>query len=233
MRSTLRLTLVSTALGLLAAGPARAEVADQADNGFTVRESVEVTRAPMDVWAELLAPAHWWDPAHTWSQDASGLYIDAQATGCFCELLPKDPAAPEGARRGSVEHMHVIHVNPGKVLLMAGELGPLQADAVTGKLAVVLKPGEGGKTRIYFEYTVGGYFRSKVADMATAVDGVLGQQLARLAQRLDMPPAEGAAPAAAAPVAPARKGKVPARGKAPAKPAPEAPAADPAPADPG
>lgn len=215
--------ILAAALTMLGAQPLRAEVVDQAENGFTVRQSVEVARSADEVWAELLAPAKWWDPAHTWSKDASGLYIDAQATGCFCELMPKDPNAAEGARRGSVEHMHVIHVNPGKVLLMAGELGPLQADAVTGKLAIVLKPGEGGKTRIFWEYTVGGYFRTKVAELAPGVDAVLGQQLARLAQRLE--------PAAPAPAdEPAAKGKAPAK----AKPAPQpVPADPPAPANPG
>ena len=76
---------------------------------------------------------------------------------------------------------------------MEGGLGPLQGEAVTGKLAIILKPGEEGKTRIFWEYVVGGYFRMKVADIAPAVDEVLGQQLARFAQRLapvgDRPPA--------------------------------------------
>lgn len=180
-------SLIGTALAglaLCASGAGQAEVVEQADNGFVVRHSVEVPRSAAEVWAELLAPAKWWDKAHTWSQDASGLYIDAQATGCFCELMPKDPQAAEGTRRGSVEHMHVIHVNPNKVLLMEGGLGPLQSEAVTGKLTIILKPADEGKTRIFWEYAVGGYFRMKVADIAPAVDGVLGQQLARLAQRL-------------------------------------------------
>ena len=232
MRIADKAALAASALALLITMPLRAEVVDQSEAGFTVRQSVEVARSPDEIWAELLAPAKWWDPAHTWSKDASGLYIDAQATGCFCELLPKNPNAAEGARRGSVEHMHVIHINPGKVLLMAGELGPLQADAVTGKLAIVLKPGEGGKTRIFWEYTVGGYFRTKVAEIAPGVDAVLGLQLARLAQRLE-PAAEAPAEAAPAdqPVAkPAAKGKAPARGKVAPKPAPSEPAV---PADPG
>lgn len=193
MGAAIRIGLAAAALawGL----PAHAEVVDSAENGFTVRQSTEVARSPEEVWAALLAPAKWWDPAHTWSKDASGLYIDAQATGCFCELLPKDPKAPEGARRGSVEHMHVIHVNPNKVLLMEGALGPMQGQAVTGKLAVVLRPLDGGGTRIDWEYTVGGYFRMKVADLAPAVDGVIGLQAGRLAQLLEAPAAEAAAPA--------------------------------------
>lgn len=183
---------VLAGLTLAVTGVAQAKVVEQAENGFVVRQSIDVPRSSAEVWAELLAPAKWWDKSHTWSQDASGLYIDAQATGCFCELMPKDPKAPEGTRRGSVEHMHVVHVNPNKVLLMEGGLGPLQSEAVTGKLAIILKPGEEGKTRIFWEYVVGGYFRMKVADIAPAVDEVLGQQLARLAQRLapvgDRPP---------------------------------------------
>lgn len=182
MRNLIGTVLAGLALAVPGAG--QAEVVEQAENGFVARQSVEVPRSAAEVWAELLAPAKWWDKAHTWSQDSTGLYIDAQATGCFCELMPRDPKAPEGARRGSVEHMHVVHVNPNKVLLMEGGLGPLQGEAVTGKLAIILKPGEGGKTRIFWEYVVGGYFRTKVSEIAPAVDGVLGQQLARLAQRL-------------------------------------------------
>ncbi len=206
MGSMIRLGLAAALLA--GAGAAHAEVVDSADNGFTVRQSVEVARTPQEVWTALLAPAKWWDPAHTWSKDASGLYIDAQATGCFCELMPKAPDAPEGARRGSVEHLHVIHVNPGKVLVMAGELGPLQGEAVTGKLAILLKPGEGDKTRIFWEYTVGGYFRTKAAEIAPAVDAVLGQQLARLARQLEPAPAA------------ALEGEV--KAPEPAKPAPRA-----------
>ncbi|WP_374280177.1 SRPBCC family protein [Novosphingobium sp.] len=182
MRNRIGTVLAGLALGVPSAGGA--EVVEQAENGFVVRQSVEVPRSPSEVWAELLAPAKWWDKAHTWSKDASGLYIDAQATGCFCELMPKEPKAPEGTRRGSVEHMHVVHVNPNKVLLMEGGLGPLQGEAVTGKLVIILKPGDEGKTRIFWEYVVGGYFRTKVSEIAPAVDGMLGQQLARLAQRL-------------------------------------------------
>lgn len=182
MRTAIGMALATAALG--GAATARAELVDQADNGFTVRHSAEVARSAPEVWGELIAPARWWDKTHTWSKDAAGLYIDAQTTGCFCELMPRDPVATEGARRGSVEHLRVIHVNPNKVLLMEGGLGPLQGEAVTGKLAIVLTPGEGDTTRIDWEYTVGGYFRTKVAQLAPAVDHVLGQQLARLAQHL-------------------------------------------------
>ena len=222
----LRTHAMAASLALAVVAPAaHAEVVDSADNGFTSRQSVEVARTPAEVWAELLAPAKWWDKAHTWSKDASGLYIDAQATGCFCELLPKDPNAPEGTRRGSVEHMHVLHVRPEKVLLMAGELGPLQGEAVTGKLTIVLKPAVGDKTRVFWEYTVGGYFRTKVAEIAPAVDSVMGLQLARLAQRLE-PKAEEAAPAPKDAAQP--ESTVPAEPKAPAKPKPAAkPAAKP------
>lgn len=174
------------ALSLLTASPAQAEVKAQSEAGFVVHHEAFVARPALEVWAELLAPARWWNKDHTWAKDAAGLYIDAQATGCFCELLPKDPALPEGTRRGSVEHMHVIHANPGKLLLMEGGLGPLQGEAVNAKLKIKLEGKEGG-TLVSWDYVVGGYMRFKTEEIAPAVDQVLGEQLTRLAERLAAP----------------------------------------------
>ena len=128
----------------------------------------------------LRAPAKWWSPEHSWTGDAENFYMDAQATGCFCELIP---APKEGGTRGSVEHMRIIYAEPGKMLRLAGSLGPLQAEAVQGSMTISLKPGETG-TIIRFEYVVGGYMRFPVERIAPAVDGVVGEQVIRLAKIL-------------------------------------------------
>jgi hypothetical protein len=187
--------IVGLAAGLAFSAPASAEVVASSDAGFVVRLAVEVTAKPDDAWKELVNPADWWLKEHTFSGDSANLYIDSQATGCFCEKLPAPKDAPAGRRPGSVEHMRIIHVDPGKVLRMTGGLGPLQSEALTGTLTILLKPVN-GKTRILWEYVVGGYMRYKTDQIAPAVDKVLGEQLVSLASKLG-PVAQ--APTAAAP----------------------------------
>lgn len=164
----------------LSAMPAHAELVQQSESGFVVRHTVEVARTPMEAWETLIAPSRWWAKEHSWSGDPANFYLDAQASGCFCEQLPPPKGAPEGTRGGSVEHMRVIYSEPGRVLRMSGALGPLQGEAVHGTLTVTLKPVDGG-TRILFEYVVGGYMRFPVAEIAPQVDKVISMQLGRLA----------------------------------------------------
>ena len=188
MRSVL---LLAAALAIsLTAGPeqAKAEVAAQSDAGFVIKHSAEVPAGQAEVWAALIAPAKWWSPDHTWSHNAANLYLDAQATGCFCEKLPKPADAPPEQRMGSAEHMHVIFADPQRGLLrMAGALGPLQGEAVLGVLTIKLTKAEAG-TRIDWEYVVGGYMRAQPAEIAPAVDQILGEQLGRLAALLTPAP---------------------------------------------
>lgn len=178
----------------LFAAPLHAEVANSSETGFAVRGEVSVAATLLETWATLIAPAKWWDKAHSWSGDAANLYLDPQASGCFCELLPRTKDAPEGARRGSVEHMHILYAEPGKLLRMSGALGPLQGEAAHGTLTVTLRPDRAG-TRLQWEYVVGGYIRMPAEQIAPVVDGVLAEQFSRLAAVL-VPPAEPLAKAA-------------------------------------
>ena len=167
----------------LAAQPAAGEVVAQSETGFVTRAAVTVKTDPAATWLALIAPAGWWNGEHTYSGDPKNLYIDAQATGCFCEKLPLTKDAPAGARAGSIEHMHVIYAAPSRVLRMAGGLGPLQSEAAEGTLTITLKPVPGG-TRVLWEYVVGGYMRQKPAELAPLVDKVLLEQLTRLEAKL-------------------------------------------------
>ncbi len=190
--------LIAAAVLMAVSVPAAAEVTKSTDTGFVVRQTATVPVPPMEAWTTLIAPAKWWNPAHTWSGKAENLYLDGQATGCFCEQLPLPDGAPAGMRKGSAEHMHLVQVNPGKVLRMSGALGPLQSEAVHGVLTITLRP-EGEGTAILWEYVVGGFMRYKVEEIAPAVDGVLGEQLGRLAAALG-----GTGTAEAPPKAPAK-----------------------------
>lgn len=173
--------------GGLCAVPARAEVVESSDTDFTVRSEVDVPADRFAAWAALVAPAKWWNPLHTWSGKAEGLYLDAQASGCFCEVLPPDPEAPAGTRRGSVEHLRVIYSAPGKLMRLSGGLGPFHAEPVRGILKISLAAKAGGGTRVAFEYAIAGLTHTKGGDMAAKVDSVLAEQLARLADLLSAP----------------------------------------------
>ena len=229
LRSIGPLLLAGMALAVIGSAPADAEVVDKSDAGFVVREVVEVPADAATTWAALIAPAKWWNGEHTWSGKAANLYLDAQATDCFCELLPLPENAPEGTRRGSVQHMRVIFASPFSVLRMSGGLGPLQSEPVNGVLTITLKPSDKG-TRILWEYAVGGYMRFKTDDIAPAVDKVLAEQIGGLAKLLGAADAAPADEGKAKPdeaAAPADKPAVPAKPKPPAKkPAPKKPAAN-------
>lgn len=159
---------------------ASADIIKQDDNGFFVAHQVEVAATADEAYAMLRAPAKWWSAEHSWTGDADNFYMDAQATGCFCELIP---ASKEGGPRGSVEHMRIVYAQPGKMLRLSGSLGPLQAEAVQGSMTISLKPTLTG-TIIRFEYVVGGYMRFPVERIAPAVDAVVGEQASRLAKIL-------------------------------------------------
>lgn len=174
--------LLLIAISLLAAAPARAEVVASADNGFVIRQAADVTASADAVWSQLLKPDAWWSGKHTYSGDSANLSIDPRAGGCFCEVLPS-PVSPRAAPRGSVEHMRVVYAESPRVLRMTGAIGPMQSEAAQGTLTIAMRPVDGG-TRLMWEYVVGGYMRQPVQQMAPLVDGVLGEQLARLAARL-------------------------------------------------
>ena len=158
--------------------PAQAKVIDQSDIGFTVAHTVQVAATPDDVWKMLRLPDKWWSKEHSWSGDAANFWLDSQAGGCFCEKLPG-----EGGALGSVQHARIIFAKPGEMMRLSGAFGPLQSEAVTGTLTIHIKPTATGSA-IRFDYVVGGYMRFKVADVAPAVDKVLGEQLVGLAKAL-------------------------------------------------
>ena len=150
----------------LTAAPASAEVAMSSDTGFTSHYVLTLAAPPASVWAALLHPERWWDPAHTYSGSAANLSLDPRPGGCWCEKTA----------RGGVEHMRVVYLAANDTLRLTGGLGPLQAMPVTGVLTITLK-AEGGGTRLTASYAVAG---PALANMAAPVDQVLGGQLARL-----------------------------------------------------
>src|SRR5690606_25266027 len=165
--------------GALAFAPAAgAKVVDQSEIGFTVAHTAQVAATPADVWKMLRMPQSWWSKEHSWSGDAANFWLDSQAGGCFCEKLPD-----AGSGVGSVQHARILFSKPNELLRLSGAFGPLQGEALTGTLTIQIKETPTGSA-LRFDYVVGGYMRFKVAEIAPAVDKVIGEQLLGLANAL-------------------------------------------------
>jgi len=195
----MRTMTILFAAGLVcSAVPASAEVMQKSEAGFVSRIAGEVAVSPAEAWKALVSPSLWWNAQHTFSGDAANLTLEPNANGCFCEKLPVPKDAPAGQKPGSVVHMRVVYAEPYRALRMVGGLGPLQSEAVNGTMTVTFKPvdGSGGnRTRILWEYVVGGYMRYKADTIAGAVDKVLDGQLEGLVKLLGpVQPVEASAP---------------------------------------
>jgi hypothetical protein len=163
------------AFALLLASHARAEIVGAAANGFEVRELVHVAVSPDKAYDGVASPAHWWNPAHSYSHDASNFTLDARAGGCWCETLPGG---------GSVKHLEVVLAMPGKALHLRGILGPFQQMGAEGAMAWTITPKDGGSD-IEMTYAMGGYDPAGLDKLAMPVNEVLGEQVGRLKRFLE------------------------------------------------
>jgi uncharacterized protein YndB with AHSA1/START domain len=153
------------------AGATPAAVVDTTAMGFLVKNEVDIQAPAEKVYRALVHDVgHWWNPVHTYTHDAMNLYIESKAGGCFCERLPSG---------GSVQHMTIINVQPGKLLRMSGALGPLQSSGLAATLTWSLTE-QGTNTKLEVAYSVGGYIQGGVERLAPPVDSVLSDQAQRL-----------------------------------------------------
>jgi uncharacterized protein YndB with AHSA1/START domain len=167
-----RMSAMSCAFALLLAAsvPAAATVVDLASNGFTVQVSAQIAAPTKKVYSGLITPAHWWSSDHTFSGHAANLLLDAKAGGCWCEKL---------ADGGSVAHLIVVYVDPGKMLRLRGALGPFQSYGVEGAMTWQLK-ASGDGTDLSLTYALGGYYKDGFEQWSRGADDVLTDQVARL-----------------------------------------------------
>lgn len=173
------------ALSILATAPAPAAVADSAANGFTIKISVTIQAPPEEVYTKLVHNiGQWWSSDHSFSGDAKNMTIDDKPMGCWCEKLAS----------GGAKHMEVVLAARGKALVMTGGMGPLQSMAVAGAMSFDFAPSDKGGTKLDLTYTVGGYLPAGLNTLAAPVDAVLGQQMARLKNFVELgrpePPAQ-------------------------------------------
>lgn len=178
---------------LCSIGTAHAEVTNTAENGFTVQHQMEIAGDAEAVWKAIIAPSRYWSSDHSWTGNAENLYLIPQAGGCFCELIRKTSDDNIRSSDGSVQHMRVIFAHNNKVLRLSGALGPLQSEAVSGTLTMLLKP-QGDNTVVRFTYKVGGYMEFPVDQIAPGVDSVIGEQLTRLSALFVAPEAASTSP---------------------------------------
>jgi uncharacterized protein YndB with AHSA1/START domain len=171
----MRVSPIAAAMALSLACGARAEVVEAQPGGFEVRQSVQIAATPAQVYETLVHVGTWWDSDHTFSGDAGRLRLEPVAGGCFCETLPGG---------GSVAHLRVVYIDPGKAIRLEGALGPLQALGGTGHLAWTLTPKAGG-TEFVQTYDFGGYAKGGLVTWAGPVDSVLGEQAARMKRRAE------------------------------------------------
>lgn len=160
------------AAALLPAGAwsARAAVVESNANGFAVEEKAHIGASPANVYAALIRPENWWSSDHTFSKDAKNLSIDAKAGGCFCETLPNG---------GSVQHLTVTMVIPGKAIQFRGAMGPFLSQGVDGALTFTLAPKDGG-TDLVLDNNVGGFVKGGMGKWPAAADAMLTDLVAHL-----------------------------------------------------
>ena len=159
---------------LILAGRAQADVVDAGAGGFVLRETATIVAPPDKVWATLIAPSQWWSPEHSYSHDAANYSLDPHAGGCWCEALPSG---------GSVEHLHVVFVVPGKALRLKGALGPFQAMG-EGVMTFTLTAKQGA-TALDVNYTIFGYVKGGMTALAPIADSVIAEQVARLKAKIE------------------------------------------------
>ena len=150
---------------------ANAEVMSAAAGGFVTRHNVSVAAARADVYRAFVDDiGKWWNAERTVSGNPAGLYIDARAQGCFCEVL--------GTDAGFV-HLTVTFVNPQVMLRLTGGLGPLGLLGAAGNMTIEFVDASDG-TDVVIDYAVGGYAPDGLDKLAPDVDRVLADAAARL-----------------------------------------------------
>jgi len=139
------------------------------------------------VYRRFIRVGDWWASDHTYSGNSHNLTLEEKPMGCWCEKLPNG---------GSVKHMEVLFLMPGKRIVLGGGLGPLQSLGVTGSMTIELSAANGG-TKMDVSYAVSGYMPAGLDKLAAPVNGVLTEQLTRLknyAEHGDPAPKPAAAP---------------------------------------
>ena len=167
----MRLIFCLSLLGMLTT-TANAEVIKSATDGFIVQHSVVIDHDSARVFQVMTSQVgDWWDPAHSFSNNADNMLIDQD---CFCERW----------NGNLVRHLDTTIWLENSKVVMQGGLGPLKELGLSGVMVWSLAPNRGSGTVVSWKYHVFGFSEAGLAGLATAVDGVLNEQIERLAGNL-------------------------------------------------
>lgn len=160
--------------------PAFAEPVETSADGFHLHLSRTSELSVPEMLSKLGDLPAWWSSVHTYSADAGNLNLSTLDPGGICR---------ETSETLIVEHGRVIaNIERGsdKVIRFDAAFGPLQEIAARGILTVTISPEtddtHSGRSSVRFDYYVTGASFQKLDQWALPVDGVLSEQIDRLAQ---------------------------------------------------
>lgn len=156
---------------LMATATARAEVVARSADGFILRFAVPLETTAEDVATSIAAVPAWWDPAHTYTGDASNLSLAFEPGGCWCETMA------DGAE---FRHAEIVSITPDRVLMNA-PLGPLNGKATRAELTFSSTPGNRGRL-VTIEFVVEGPGLGTFAD---PVHGVMNGAFDRYVHHIE------------------------------------------------
>jgi len=164
---------ISSLLTCLITATVHAEVVKSNEDGFIVKHTATISTDKARIFETMTGKVgQWWSPDHSFSGDAGNMLIDKQ---CFCERWG-----------GSlVRHLNTdIWIENSKVV-MTGGLGPLKELGLSGTMIWTLASTDEAGTMINWKYHVYGNSETDIPALATAVDGVLAEQIGRLMEYLN------------------------------------------------
>ena len=166
--NTLRKLLLSASLTLIGL-TAHAKVISSSADHYVLKHTATSSMTPEEVWQRLIQPATWWHPDHTYSGDSNNLALDLKAGGYWSERWAEN----------AVLHGTVLNVIHAKLLRLDAPFGPLQGMAVDVVWTISIEATKGGSI-VSFEELANGTAMSQLDKLATPVDQVKSQALARL-----------------------------------------------------
>jgi len=175
--SSIRMRGAVAALVLAAAGgplAAHAEPTAVTATGFVAKFHHELKSPPAKLFEAIGHVERWWSAEHSYSGDAANFSMGLDAGNCFCERWAG----------GSVQHGRVELVMRDRMVRIDGAFGPLQSLAVNAVLTFSIKAVDGHAV-LDTTYCVGGPPDAGLDKLATPVDGVIGEQVARLVKLVD------------------------------------------------
>ena len=136
--------------------------------GLTIENTAWVDADPQAVWKAFVEDADkWWPDEEAWRGHRGG----AQRA-----IVPL-------ARRG-VSKLHVLSVEPGRLMRLRDDVGPLQGMGEQHGALEWCFAEENGGTRITLRYGTHDYLPDDISELATAVDEVQAERLRGLAHYL-------------------------------------------------